>query len=75
VPRKPPVSFAQFVRDRRKAKGDRQIDAAEAVGVVESTWRSYEQGKMPMLHTAYRVADYLGITLDELRPHVETTHG
>lgn len=67
------MSFAQVVRQVREKKGDRQIDAAEAVGVVESTWRSYEQGKLPTLTTSYRVADYLGITLDDLRPHIEAS--
>jgi transcriptional regulator with XRE-family HTH domain len=54
-------------------KGDRQADAAGAVGVVESTWRSWEHGKFPTLETAYRLAEYLEVTLDDLRPHVEAS--
>lgn len=69
------MSFAQFVRQQRESRGDRQKDAAEAVGIVESTWRSYEQGKLPTLATSFRVADYLGVTVDELRPYVEATNG
>lgn len=41
--------------------------------MVESTWRSYEHGKFPTLETAFRLADYLQVPVDELRPYVEAS--
>jgi transcriptional regulator with XRE-family HTH domain len=66
-----PKSFSRLVKDVRKKRGHRQTDAAESVGVVESTWRSYERGQLPTVDNLYRVADYLGMTADELRPYIE----
>lgn len=44
-----------------------QAEVAKAVGVTTATMQNYELGRSVMgYETAWRIADYYGITLDEL---------
>jgi transcriptional regulator with XRE-family HTH domain len=51
----------------REAKGHTQEQMAQRFGVSVMTWRRYEQGKTePTWEKAEAIADYLGVTLDEI---------
>lgn len=51
----------------RNQKGVTQREAAEAMGITFGVLSNYEKGqKAPSLDFAYKMADYYGVTLDEL---------
>ena len=55
----------------REAKGHTQNQMARRFGVSEQTWRRYEQGKTePSWKKAAEIADFLGVSLDELAGRV-----
>lgn len=57
---------AEF-RANRARKGVSQRDVANSIGVNENTIINYENGKtMPDYQTAWKLADYYGVTLDAL---------
>lgn len=65
--------FAMKMRDLRKAKEltehrkVMQKEVAAAVGVREVTISNYECGtSAPTYETAWKIADYYGVSLDEL---------
>jgi transcriptional regulator with XRE-family HTH domain len=65
--------FALKMRELRKLKEARehrqvtQREVADAVGVAEVSISNYECGtSAPTYATAWRIADYYGVTLDEL---------
>lgn len=60
----------------RADKGVTQREAAEAIGITYSVLASYEKGtKAPSLEFAYRLADYYGVSLDELCGRVNPDDG
>ena len=55
------------IKDLREAKGLTQEALGALLGVNQSTIASWESGKKsPTLPNLVRMADYLGVTLDEL---------
>jgi len=53
----------------REARGLSQEQAAVAFGISSPTWRKYERTPEVMpIRTAARLANFLGITLDEILP-------
>jgi transcriptional regulator with XRE-family HTH domain len=51
----------------RKAAGMSQSDLARAIGVSVKTYQPWDQGKRTFtFETAVKLADALGVTLDEL---------
>jgi transcriptional regulator with XRE-family HTH domain len=60
-------TLGDVLRDRRQRIGQSQADLAEAVGVHVRQIRRYESGEQqPVLSVAVRLADALGITMNEL---------
>lgn len=54
----------------RKQRKMSQIELAEAIGVRQSTISAYENGtRSPMVSTFARIADVLGVSMDELVKH------
>ena len=57
----------EILLNLRTAKGVSQKEAADAIGITSSVLSNYEKGlKAPSLEFAYLLADYYGVTLDEL---------
>ena len=65
------MTLARYIRTEREKRGHSQPTAAAQVGVAYLTWGRWERGQVPTLGHAYKLADYLGVTLDALRPYVE----
>mgnify|MGYP001039363548 FL=1 len=60
------LTFAEYLRDKRKANGLTQKQAAQASGMSETQYQAYEQGRIvPKFETAYRLAHALRFSLDE----------
>lgn len=64
-------TLASMLRTRRAERDDTQPDAARELNVTEGTVRAWERGQVPTWQAGYRLADYLGVTMDELRPVIE----
>ena len=59
--------MGQQLQKLRRAKGLSQPQFAEAAGVSVGALRNWEQGRrLPYIDAAYRVAQALGITVDQL---------
>lgn len=59
------VKFA--LREVRKHKGVTQVELAEKTGLLQQTISKYENGEnLPLIDIAAKIADALGVTLDEL---------
>jgi transcriptional regulator with XRE-family HTH domain len=63
--------FGKFLRAARERKKQTQIEAAEAIGVHNQTYSCWERGHRPSLEQAFKIADWAGVTLDELRRQLE----
>lgn len=60
-------SMGERFKRLREAAGLSQSEAAEAAGVPFATLRNWEQGRrQPLLGAAARLAQALGVSLDEL---------
>lgn len=66
-----PVMLGTMLRERRKQKGHTQAEAAEFLGVHPITFSRWECGLRPKADQVFKIADYLGINVEQLRPHVE----
>jgi transcriptional regulator with XRE-family HTH domain len=61
------MRFCERLQDLRVAKGLTQPALAELAGVSAGALRNWEQGRrLPYVDSAWRVAQALGVTLDEL---------
>jgi transcriptional regulator with XRE-family HTH domain len=61
------MSFGERLKAAREQLGWTQPGLADRSGVPVGTIRDYEQGRRePLLSTAQKLADALGVTLDEL---------
>jgi len=59
------VKFA--LKEVRKRKKVTQVELAERTGIHQQSISRYESGgKIPQIDTAYRIAQALGVSLDEL---------
>lgn len=63
--------FSEFLRERRKTKNLTQEQAAEQIGVHPVTLSGWERGTKPSWDAMTKIADWAGVTLDELRTIVE----
>ncbi len=74
-----PTTLASALRQRRKDEGHRQVDAAEAMGIDQSTLAKWEAGAMPATNRMQDVADYLGMPFAEVASYYvedrRTRHG
>jgi transcriptional regulator with XRE-family HTH domain len=60
-------SMAKRLKALRQGAGLTQVGLAKAAGVPVRSYQQWEQGKRtPLFDAAVRVADALGVTLDEL---------
>lgn len=51
----------------REEKGVTQLEVAEAIGTAQGNYSRIEAGKhIVLLTTAKKIADFLGVTIDEL---------
>lgn len=58
----------KLIRFRRE-KGLTQAELAKKVGVTLRAIQNWEAGRLPRLDDATKLADALGVSLDELRTH------
>lgn len=55
------------IKEIREAKGQKQKDLANALGIAANTLSQYECGKRePDLETTKRIAEFLGVSIDYL---------
>jgi methanogenic corrinoid protein MtbC1 len=70
------MSFGQKLREIRKERGLRQQDVADALHLAQTTIANYEQGtRFPDIPTFHRLADFFGVTMDDLLEHPEKSPG
>ncbi len=61
------MTFSENLRLLRKARGLKQQELADQLGISPRAYRYYECGERePQLSVLVRIADYFGISLDEL---------
>ena len=61
------MTFSEHLLELRKAKGLKQTELAEQVGVGWRAYQTYERGlRYPTLPTLIALADFYGLSLDEL---------
>jgi transcriptional regulator with XRE-family HTH domain len=66
------MSFATRLRELREEKGLSREDLSQLCGLGRGTVRDYEQGRRePTLGSAFRLADALGVSVEEFRNGVE----
>lgn len=62
-------TFGAMVKKVREAKGITKAAAAKSCGWVWEQWHQYEADRrVPSVLIGWRIADALGVGLDELRP-------
>ena len=61
------MTFSEHLLYLRKQRGLTQADVARAVDITERGYRNYELGvREPQLSTLVALADFYGLSLDEL---------
>jgi len=66
-------AFSEFLLYKRKKLSLSQQQMAERLGIVFRTYRRYESGETePTLSEAARIADYFGVSLDDLTGRTDT---
>jgi transcriptional regulator with XRE-family HTH domain len=63
--------LGKFIRETREERGLTQAQAAAQIGVAEMTWSNWERGLTPSLECFLKLADWSGISADELRTRLE----
>ena len=64
------MTFSEHLSALRKERGLLQKDVAEAIGTAVRVYQRYEYGERePTLSTLVALADFYGITVDELICH------
>ena len=59
--------FSERLKQCRHAKGLRQQDVAEQLGIIYRTYRRYESGETePTISIALQLADFFQVSLDYL---------
>ena len=59
--------FSERLKQCRQAKGLRQQDVAEQLGIIYRTYRRYESGETePTIPIALQLADFFQVSLDYL---------
>ena len=58
------------IREQRKLRGITQVDLAKETGIPQSTISAWEKGiNIPNVADCIKLADFYGITIDELVGH------
>ena len=61
------IKFSQNLRALREAEKMKQSDLARVLGITQRKLSYLETGKVePNLEDLWKIADYLGLTVDEL---------
>jgi transcriptional regulator with XRE-family HTH domain len=61
------MTTGEYIRHLREQNGLAQADFAYSIGVRQNRVSEWETGKgLPSFSNAIKIADYFGITLDEL---------
>ena len=64
------MTFPEHLSELRKARGLKQTEVAAGVGISWRGYQNYERGvREPSLSTLVALADFYGITVDELICH------
>lgn len=70
------VQVDKKIKEYRKARNLSQRELASQVNIERSSLAHYEAGdRMPDIFTLWRIADCLGVSLDELVGRDEATQG
>jgi len=72
-PPKPIRTLADFLRKVREQRGQSKRSAADQCGVSSTTWIHWERGQMPRADALFRVADWSGCNVDDLRQVIENS--
>ena len=67
------MTLAELLKEKRHERGQSQRKAADEVGVNGTTWLQWERGQLPRADALYRIADWLGVPMSELRDVVESS--
>ncbi len=60
-------NYGEILKEHRKALGKSLLDVERATGISNQNLSRWEQGKvLPNIDFCVQLADYYGITLDEL---------
>ncbi len=60
-------NYGELLKEHRKAFGKTLLDVERATGISNQNLSRWEQGKvLPNIDFCVKLADYYGITLDEL---------
>lgn len=61
------MNYGEALKDAREEKGLNQLELAERTGISHQNISRWESGKViPNIDFCVKLADYYGITLDEL---------
>ena len=64
------MTFSEHLLQLRKGRGLKQTELAEKIGISWRAYQTYERGQRePALSTLVALADFYGITVDELICH------
>lgn len=64
------MTFSEHLLQLRKGRGLKQTELAEKIGISWRAYQTYERGQRePVLSTLVALADFYGITVDELICH------
>lgn len=64
------MTFSEHLLQLRKGRGLKQTELAEKIGISWRAYQTYERGQRePTLSTLVALADFYGITVDELICH------
>ena len=64
------MTFSEHLLQLRKSRGLKQTELAEQIGISWRAYQTYERGQRePTLSTLTALADFYGITVDELICH------
>lgn len=64
------MTFSEHLLQLRKSRGLKQTELAERIGISWRAYQTYERGQRePTLSTLVALADFYGITVDELICH------
>jgi transcriptional regulator with XRE-family HTH domain len=64
------MELKHFLRNKRTELLQTQKQSAEKVGVTPLTWVSWERGQMPGVLHIFKIADWAGVKIDDLRPYL-----
>ena len=70
------MTFSENLRLLRKARGLKQQELADQLGISLRAYQYYERNERePQLSVLVRIADYFGISLDELAGRDDSAPG